>query len=29
MNMGHGDKNFDSEIQNQMYEDAIMWLGGK
>ncbi len=29
MNMGHGDKNFTSDIQNQMFEDAIMWLGGK
>jgi type 1 glutamine amidotransferase len=29
MNMGHGDKNFDSDVQNMMFEDAIMWLGGK
>ncbi|HVW95334.1 MAG TPA: ThuA domain-containing protein [Mucilaginibacter sp.] len=29
MNMGHGDKNFDSEIQNQMFVDAILWLGGR
>src|SRR6195952_4248963 len=29
MNMGHGDKNFDSPVQNQMYVDALMWLGGK
>jgi len=29
MNMGHGDKNFDSPVQNQMYVDAMMWLGGK
>ncbi|MDB5091506.1 MAG: Trehalose utilization, partial [Mucilaginibacter sp.] len=29
MNMGHGDKNFDSDVQNMMFEDAIMWLGGE
>ncbi|MDB4921748.1 ThuA domain-containing protein [Mucilaginibacter sp.] len=29
MNMGHGDKNFTSDVQNQMFEDAIMWLGTK
>ncbi len=29
MNMGHGDKIFTSEIQNQMFEDAILWLGTK
>ncbi|MDB5024553.1 MAG: ThuA protein [Mucilaginibacter sp.] len=29
MNMGHGDKIFDSEIQNKMFEDAILWLGAK
>ncbi|MCR8558922.1 ThuA domain-containing protein [Mucilaginibacter sp. BJC16-A38] len=29
MNMGHGDKNFESDTQNMMFEDAIMWLGGK
>jgi type 1 glutamine amidotransferase len=29
MNMGHGDKNFDSDVQNMMFEDAIMWLGGR
>ena len=28
MNMGHGDKNFESGTQNMMFEDAIMWLGG-
>lgn len=27
MNMGHGDLNFSSTQQNNMYEDAIMWLG--
>ncbi len=29
MNMGHGDKNFDSDIQNRMFEDALMWAGTK
>jgi type 1 glutamine amidotransferase len=29
MNMGHGDKIFDSETQNKMFEDAILWLGAK
>ncbi|SHN23577.1 ThuA domain-containing protein [Mucilaginibacter sp. OK098] len=29
MNMGHGDKNFDSDVQNMMFEDAIIWLGDK
>ena len=27
MNMGHGDKNLTSPVQNQMFEDAMMWLG--
>jgi len=27
MNMGHGDKIFDSPIQNRMFENAIQWLG--
>jgi YVTN family beta-propeller protein len=27
MNMGHGDKIFASPIQNQLIEDAILWLG--
>jgi uncharacterized protein len=27
MNMGHGDKIFDSELQNKMFENAAMWLG--
>ena len=27
MNMGHGDKIFTSDIQNQMMEDAILWIG--
>jgi type 1 glutamine amidotransferase len=29
MNMGHGDKIFSDTRQNQMFEDALMWLGGK
>jgi uncharacterized protein len=29
MNMGHGDQVFNSETQNSMFEDAIMWLGEK
>ena len=29
MNMGHGDKNFTSDIQNKMFEDALMWAGTK
>ena len=28
MNMGHGDQNFTSPLQNKMFEDAILWLGG-
>lgn len=27
MNMGHGDLNFTSAIQNKMFENALMWLG--
>ena len=27
MNMGHGDKIFTSDIQNRMFENAILWLG--
>ncbi len=27
MNMGHGDKIFDSKLQNQMFSNAILWLG--
>src|SRR5438876_3161568 len=27
MNMGHGDKIFTSADQNQLFEDAILWLG--
>ncbi len=27
LNMGHGDKIFASREQNQMFEDAILWLG--
>ncbi len=26
-NMGHGDKIFTSEIQNQLFRNAILWLG--
>ncbi|HVM74233.1 MAG TPA: ThuA domain-containing protein [Candidatus Saccharimonadales bacterium] len=29
MNMGHGDKIFASESQNKLFENAILWLGGK
>lgn len=27
MNMGHGDLNFESPVQNQMFVNALMWLG--
>ncbi len=27
INMGHGDKIFASETQNQLFEEAILWLG--
>ena len=27
-NMGHGDKIFTSQIQNQLFRNAILWLGG-
>jgi type 1 glutamine amidotransferase len=27
MNMGHGDQIFNSDIQNKMFQDAILWLG--
>jgi uncharacterized protein len=27
INMGHGDKIFTSEIQNKLFENAILWLG--
>lgn len=27
MNMGHGDQNFNSSIENKLYEDAVIWLG--
>lgn len=27
VNMGHGDKIFDSDLQNRLYENAILWLG--
>jgi uncharacterized protein len=26
VNMGHGDKIFDSRVQNQLFEDAFLWL---
>jgi type 1 glutamine amidotransferase len=29
MNMGHGDKIFTSPQQNQLFEDALLWLGSK
>jgi uncharacterized protein len=27
MNMGHGDKIFSDNIQNRLFEDALLWLG--
>lgn len=27
MNMGHGDKIFTEHLQNQLFEDALLWLG--
>jgi type 1 glutamine amidotransferase len=29
INMGHGDKIFTSAEQNQLFEDALLWLGNK
>lgn len=29
VNMGHGDKIFSDAHQNQMFEDALLWLGSK
>lgn len=29
MNMGHGDKIFTSDIQNSMFEDALLWVAAK
>lgn len=29
MNMGHGDQIFYSDIQNKLFEDAVLWLGTK
>ncbi len=29
INMGHGDKIFTSPTQNQLFENAILWLGGR
>jgi type 1 glutamine amidotransferase len=27
LNMGHGDQNFASPLQNRLFEDALLWLG--
>jgi hypothetical protein len=27
MNMRYGDQNFNSRLQNKMFEDAVLWLG--
>jgi type 1 glutamine amidotransferase len=29
MNMGHGDKIFDNPEQNKLFENALLWLGGR
>lgn len=29
LNMGHGDQNFASPIQNRLFEDAVRWLGSR
>lgn len=29
MNMGHGDKIFTSSTQNQLFENVLLWLGGR
>ncbi len=29
MNMGHGDRIFDSDTQNHLFEDAVQWLGSE
>ena len=29
MNMGHGDKIFKSTEQNKLFENALLWLGGR
>ena len=29
VNMGHGDRIFSEAHQNQMFEDALVWLGSK
>jgi uncharacterized protein len=29
VNMGHGDKIFDSAEQNKLFEDAVLWLGAR
>jgi len=29
MNMGHGDKVMTDALQNKMFSNAILWLGGK
>ena len=28
-NMGHGNKIFDSKLQNSFFENALLWLGGR
>lgn len=28
MNMGHGDRVFSSDVQNQLFENAVLWIGG-
>ncbi len=28
MNMGHGDRIFSSDVQNRLFENAILWAGG-
>jgi type 1 glutamine amidotransferase len=29
LNMGHGDHIFTTELQNKLFENAVMWLGGQ
>jgi uncharacterized protein len=26
LNMGHGDRIFSSDMQNQLFENAVLWL---
>jgi len=28
INMGHGDRIFSSDVQNRLFENAILWAGG-